>query len=302
MLVSFPTEIRKSVINTIIQARFAGHLAADGSVGHHGDNRDVSICFNTEETEFVAPTIDSMHASFGIHNETQSNANGTLLVKRSSKHLLSDFARKIVVGKGEKKKFTSEVTLLDPELQLHVLGAYIQSDGTYNEQNDVFEITTYSKDLANQLLLMFYRCGILARVNKQPISSSNKTFKTKNEFRYIVNVPSSECGKISEYVPGKSKTLRLRNKGSNWRFFWKNFVVSRVTSNKSFQYEGNVYDVRLPPTFTVTANGISVHQCRFYYDNEPKVAAAIDFYGNFSMSGFKLECKSKEILKYFEQV
>ena len=40
---------------------------------------------------------------------------------------------------------------------------------------------------------------------------------------------------------------------------------------------------------------------RFYYMNEPKVAAGVDFYSNFSMNGFKLECKKKKVLKYFEK-
>lgn len=42
--------------------------------------------------------------------------------------------------------------------------------------------------------------------------------------------------------------------------------------------------------------------CRFYYSNEPKVAAGVDFYANFSMNGFKLECKSKKILKFYEKL
>ena len=41
---------------------------------------------------------------------------------------------------------------------------------------------------------------------------------------------------------------------------------------------------------------------RFYYMNEPKVAAGVDFYSQFSMNGFKLECKSKKILKYYERM
>ncbi len=41
---------------------------------------------------------------------------------------------------------------------------------------------------------------------------------------------------------------------------------------------------------------------RFYYMNEAKVAAGVDFYANFSMNGFKLECKSKKILKYYERL
>ncbi len=41
---------------------------------------------------------------------------------------------------------------------------------------------------------------------------------------------------------------------------------------------------------------------RFYYMNEPKVAAGVDFYANFSMNGFKLECKNKKVLKFYEKL
>jgi very-short-patch-repair endonuclease len=40
---------------------------------------------------------------------------------------------------------------------------------------------------------------------------------------------------------------------------------------------------------------------RFYYDNEPKVAAGVDFYSQFGMSGFQLECKNPSVLNYFNQ-
>jgi len=191
---------------------------------------------------------------------------------------------------------------LDPALQLHVLGAYIQSDGTYNKVNDNIEITTYSKHLANQLLTMFYRCGILARGNKQQISKSSGTFESQNTHRYIINVASSECGKIKDYIPAKAQDLKIRGKRHYKRFFWKNFVVSPVSEVESFDYDGDVYDVRVPPTYTITANGVSIYQCRFYYSNEPKVAACIDFLSQFPLNGFVLECKSKKVLKYFERL
>jgi hypothetical protein len=39
---------------------------------------------------------------------------------------------------------------------------------------------------------------------------------------------------------------------------------------------------------------------RFYYENEPKAAAGIDFYAGFPMNGLSLECKDKKILAYYE--
>jgi very-short-patch-repair endonuclease len=42
--------------------------------------------------------------------------------------------------------------------------------------------------------------------------------------------------------------------------------------------------------------------CRHWYENEPKVAAAIDFYSQFPMNGFTLECGKSAIRKYYEHL
>lgn len=40
---------------------------------------------------------------------------------------------------------------------------------------------------------------------------------------------------------------------------------------------------------------------QWFYDNEPKVAAAIEFYTYFTLSGFKLECANSKVLDWFEE-
>ena len=93
------------------------------------------------------------------------------------------------------------------------------------------------KNMANQILILCFRCGILARGNTQPISVSKKTFKTKNIFRYIINISSSECDKIKKYVPGKIKINDFKNRKYNKRFFWNDVVVSPVVSNEIICFE-----------------------------------------------------------------
>jgi len=41
---------------------------------------------------------------------------------------------------------------------------------------------------------------------------------------------------------------------------------------------------------------------RFYYENEPKAAAGVDFYAGFPMNGFKLECKDRKVLAFYEHM
>ncbi len=316
-LVPFPTEIKKSVIKTKEQARFVGHLAADGSVSDK--SFCTRICMNIHEMAYVYPSVESVYSEYGVKSKLEKCTSDQVKEWRTGKRsLYREFTSKVVKGKKETKRFTEEVVLLDPKLQKHVLGAYIQSDGSYNKINGQIEITTVSKHLANQLQIMFYRCGILSFSSRQP-RRIKKSYPTKNKFYYIISVPKTFVYTLKDYVPGKipdnvytpvhkspglDNTLFANQDNSirriQNRFFWKNYVVSPVVSNTSFDYEGPVYDIRVPPTHAITANGVAIHQCRFFFESDPKVAAAIDFYSRFPMNNFSLECTSRKVLKFFK--
>ena len=58
-----------------------------------------------------------------------------------------------------------------------------------------------------------------------------------------------------------------------------------------------------PQNWQIASKRREIYQwARFWYENEPKVAAGIDFLSQFPINGFKLECKSKKVLKYFEKI
>ena len=61
--------------------------------------------------------------------------------------------------------------------------------------------------------------------------------------------------------------------------------------------------MQTPQNWQIASKRREVYQwARFYYENEPKVAAAIDFYSQFPINGFKLECKKRKVLRYFERL
>ena len=49
--------------------------------------------------------------------------------------------------------------------------------------------------------------------------------------------------------------------------------------------------MQFDPERSYVLSGFRVSNCRFFYQNEPKVAASIDFYSYFPMNGFENECK-----------
>jgi very-short-patch-repair endonuclease len=100
--------------------------------------------------------------------------------------------------------------------------------------------------------------------------------------------------------------------GSNRKYISSQSVKVPITKNA--QFAGSAANavwaqpmffspLHTPQNWQIASKRREIYQwSRFYYMNEPKVAAGVDFYANFSMNGFKLECKKKKILKYFERL
>ena len=106
VLVPFPTEVKESVIKTIDDARFAGHLASDGSVSSTG----LRVCMSTSEIEFVKPTIDAIFNNFGSETRLEYSSSGTAVAEiRTGKKSIHDFGYSLVTGKYENKKFTKKL-------------------------------------------------------------------------------------------------------------------------------------------------------------------------------------------------
>jgi len=58
-----------------------------------------------------------------------------------------------------------------------------------------------------------------------------------------------------------------------------------------------------PQNWQIASKRKEVYQwARHYYENEPKVAAGIDFYSQFPINGMKLTCKKKSVMRFYERL
>ena len=132
----------------------------------------------------------------------------------------------------------------------------------------------------------------------------------------IDNSPSTRRRKIAA-TGGYSMESMTKSGDSAAEMSSSNYATSRyvkVPITKNAQFAGSAANavwaqpmffspLHTPQNWQIASKRREIYQwSRFYYMNEPKVAAGVDFYANFSMNGFKLECKKKKILKYFERV
>ena len=61
--------------------------------------------------------------------------------------------------------------------------------------------------------------------------------------------------------------------------------------------------VHTPINWQIPSKRLETYQwSRFFYQNEPKVAAAIDFYSYFPMNDFENECRDRNVKKYFDKL
>jgi len=59
--------------------------------------------------------------------------------------------------------------------------------------------------------------------------------------------------------------------------------------------------VHTPINWQIPSKRLEISQwCRFFYENEPKVASAIDFYSYFPMSDWEHECRDRKVKIYFD--
>lgn len=95
---------------------------------------------------------------------------------------------------------------------------------------------------------------------------------------------------------------------------YANSVAVNLPITKAAQYVGGSAStiftqpmffspLHTPQNWQIASKRKEVYQwARFYYENEPKAAAGIDFYAGFPMNGFTLECKDRKVLTFYEHL
>lgn len=112
--------------------------------------------------------------------------------------------------------------------------------------------------------------------SKDPVASEPDNSSSINKFASggAVHMPIT---KAAQYVGGSASTI-----------FTQPMFFSPLHTPQNWQIASKRREV--------------AQWARFYYENEPKAAAGIDFYANFPMNGFKLECKDKKVLAFYEHM
>lgn len=291
------------------RARLLGYYAAEGC-GYRNKKYNyciVDFTLNIDEKETLAKEIiELLEKEFPGTEKPNiyvwAKRPNTLKIKFSSEPALA-FFKKHCPGNAIDKQLSKDVLALSPQLQKHFIACYISGDGHFKVRNGVLlevSMSSASKILLEQVKIMLGRNDIPAgavysRECKLKYKGIIKTF-----IGYILSFSESSLKKMGNIFCGKDFKFKETN-SKNHSQIVDGYILKRIRKIEKVHYEGDVYNLEVKDNHSYVANGCLVHNCRFFYENEPKVAAAIDFYAQFPMSNWEHECKNRKISEYFDK-
>lgn len=153
----------------------------------------------------------------------------------------------------KQKKISESLMLLPVEKQLQILAGFIDGDGHVDKSSGHIILSTSSKNLANQFVLMLRRCGA------RPSLSKNKN-------NYRVKLVANESYDLFKNKLRSFKKDELKR--SNWNAShsaiednWQLLKINKI-EDITDEFEDNyMYDIEVEDDHSYIANGIAVHNC-----------------------------------------
>jgi len=254
-----------------------GLASADGCVSLC-DNR---VHFTINKYEKFRDDLESHMSVWGnVISREHHNSKLSQRIQVCNKECHSFFA-KYITGKLTEKCFTEGLFNLDKESRLHVLGGYFDGDGSFSKREGKLIANNYSCDMADQIYWLLLSVGIRASLGRYPLYGDH--YETDSKWCYRVFIPQSDILLLKPYMrSGKIPDDFEPRNTRELRFFYEEdgvtYLAQPIESIKQFRYTGRGYDLQIDPERSFVASGFVTSNCRFFYENEPKVAAAIDFY------------------------
>ncbi len=306
LLFPVPKVVRENSEINENRARLLGYYAAEGCCRNNPSNSQYMVQFtlNIDEKETLAKEIvELLNKEFDCHAYTYvwPKRPNTLNVKVQSIKALN-FFKKYCPGLAVDKKFSEEVLYLPFELQKHVIACYVSGDGHFKiRDNNILEVSvcSASEELLEQVRIMLCRGEIITTAIYDRICKIKYKGIVKEFDSYSLSFSKFSLNKIGNIFCGENFVIEDYNSKNN-NMICDGYVLKRVVKVEKEKYCGNVHNIEVKDNHSYVVNGCVVHNCRFFYTAEPKVASAIDFYSTFPVSDWVHECKDRKVQLYFD--
>jgi len=282
-----------------------GFCVADGCIYTNANSGTYSVGFTSSKGEkSLSRCQEILEANFDSTISSKKHGDGKGWRVNISTKKAYNFFREYIVNKGINKKFTKAVFNLDIETRLNILAGYFDGDGSFSTHKTLIA-NCYSKDLVDQLYWLLVSCEIPASISQHALCKNH--YPTLSECYYSICIPNSKITAISSHMNGDKVPFDfIPKKERELRFFYTEdgvkYLAQPINKIEEFLYTGKGFDIEMPnDRKALVADGYVCSNCRFFYQNEAKVAASIDFYSLFPINDYENICKDRKVKKYFDK-
>jgi len=284
-----------------------GYYAAEGFVAH---NR-VTFSLGSHEKQLavrIEELVGKLFAEGQIH--TRSDRSTEIYVDCSNAKLAAFVLRHC--GQGSlTKRLSFELMSVEPGLLLRFLVAWLDGDGGQEKYNSgIFVGNTSSENLAWQMRMLCLRCGLVAHVfrahsQKTMVSPTNgETYPAAP--RYYVKIRGKSALKLAECFSSefyRFAAIERSYERDGCCFIHKDKAIQWINTVKRSGYIGFVHNIEVEIDHTyVVGYGVSVRNCRNFFDLHPLVRNAITMHATYPISKISIRCQDKKVQQFFEDM
>jgi len=259
----FNTDIEEDPEATPEFARLLGWYLSDGYIHLNGKNKNpnnIEIVLGKGEERYIEE-IQNLVGEEKTKLKTFDTFYRLYIYDSKLASKLLEYS-----GRGCKtKKVSQKVMKWSPELQLELLGAFINGDGFLYDNCTHFEIANY--ELAMQLCEMAARNGITWTIQEiKHTANENSICKTGSESICWQVQFCKKYNKKLASVTDKSGTFEDKNYPDR-KFIWKNYIFSPITKIEfDDSWEGMIYNFEVEEDESYVADNVVVHNCTVDYE------------------------------------
>ena len=263
---SFSDEVRSTTLTTDF-FRLLGYYLAEGCVIYsHGKPNWVSFTFHKKEKEYITEVITLCEHLYGKAPKLLASTSSENAIEL---HLYSVEACRDLEHHGarlSKTKQVSEEILYAPlDLQLELIGSFVNGDGFLDKSNAVY-LETSSRVLWHNLMWMLSRARILWSAQEQfypikPHMCGKSLIGTKELTTWKLRLNVNESKKLGSRTAKCSMEWSL-DKPKSYNFFYENhifFPIKELTFDPT--WSGNIYNFEVGGDNSYVANTVAVHNC-----------------------------------------
>lgn len=274
-LVCFP-KVGSEIVNredaTEGKARLLGYFLAEGSfLKCKGVRTEVQFNFSmSEKDSFVSETVQLLRQEFPSSNPwVQCREDRNTCTVHVSGKAISEWFYRHGGEYSHLKKLSVQAVLWPKEIQRHIVGSWLNGDGTTASSLFGLSGTTTSYDLACQMHMLMNRCGVHARLY---CKFEGKSVDVKQAVNGGVALRGAVDGRLASFTlaVGQRGSVALAETTSKlvceplsnapWRES-DTHLFFPIRSIENVSYEGPVHDMEVEEDHSYVVDGVAVHNC-----------------------------------------